>query len=334
MIEKPDILEGRILSCIQAEFEVSAVQLEFLPWGYDQDTAIYRATSENQISYFVKMRRGKLDLASVVLPRYLHDLGLKQVIPPFPAKTGKLWASMEPYNLSMYPFIEGQNGYAASLSSSHWIEFGRALKNFHALDVPRFLAPIIRSDQFSDRWRRLLETLLAQMASGIVNDPVAAETVALMQANRDLILELIHRADHFASQLAKRPVKLILCHGDIHAGNLLSGFDGALYLVDWDTLVFAPKERDLMFVGAGLGGQRFPPEEEEAYFYQGYGEAEINHAALAYYRYARIIEDIAIFCQQLVFSDEGGEDRRQSLNYLKSNFEPGGTIEIARRSDA
>ncbi len=26
----------------------------------------------------------------------------------------------------------------------------------------------------------------------------------------------------------------------------------ALYIVDWDTLIFAPKERELMFIGAGI----------------------------------------------------------------------------------
>jgi spectinomycin phosphotransferase len=54
---------------------------------------------------------------------------------------------------------------------------------------------------------------------------------------------------------------------------------------------------------------------------------------LAYYRYERIIEDIAIYCEELLLTDEGGEDREQSLRYLKSNFLPVGTIEIAYRAD-
>ena len=41
-----------------------------------------------------------------------------------------------------------------------------------------------------------------------------------------------------------------------------------------------------------------------------------------------------MYCEQLLLSNDGGADREQALRYLKSNFEPGGTIEIAYRADA
>ena len=68
-------------------------------------------------------------------------------------------------------------------------------------------------------------------------------------------------------------------------------------------------------------------------FYQGYGQTNINQIAIAYYRYERIIEDIAVYCEQILLSDEGGQDRKQSLEHLKSNFLPRSTIEVARESD-
>lgn len=73
---------------------------------------------------------------------------------------------------------------------------------------------------------------------------------------------------------------------------------GSLFIVDWDTLVFAPKERDLMFIGAGLG-ENWCMQNEEKFFYQGYSQTNINLEAICYYRYERIIEDIVVFCQQI-----------------------------------
>ena len=127
--------------------------------------------------------------------------------------------------------------------------------------------------------------------------------------------------------------RLSLCHSDVHAGNVLIGADDAFYIVDWDNPILAPKERDLMFVGGGQGFTGHTPQEEEMLFYRGYGETEIDPPALAYYRYERIVTDIAVYCEQLFLSDAGGEDRAQSLQHLKSNFLPNGTIEIAYKSD-
>jgi len=130
-----------------------------------------------------------------------------------------------------------------------------------------------------------------------------------------------------------QPPDFILCHADIHGWNLLIDNAGALYMVDWDTLIFAPRERDLMFIGGALGNSGYTPQEEETLFYQGYGQTNINQTAIAYYRYERIVEDIAVFCEQIFLSNEGGEDRKQALDYLQSNFLPDGTIARAYHSD-
>ena len=159
------------------------------------------------------------------------------------------------------------------------------------------------------------------------------KTAVFLQSKHADILDLVQRTEQLAQKLQTHTPKFILCHADIHAWNLLITDDGTLYMVDWDTLIFAPKERDLMFIGGGLGGNGRSPHEEETLFYQGYGQTEINQTALAYYRYERIIEDIAIECEQIFLSDDNNLDRQQALINLKSNFRPNGTIALARKAD-
>ncbi|MFN2221979.1 MAG: hypothetical protein ACK2UH_05475, partial [Candidatus Promineifilaceae bacterium] len=53
----------------------------------------------------------------------------------------------------------------------------------------------------------------------------------------------------------------------------------------------------------------------------------------AYYRYERIIADIAVISEQLFSGTDSLEDRRQFFGYLTSNFLPGHTIEMATRAD-
>jgi len=233
----------------------------------------------------------------------------------------------------LYPFIEGQNGYEVNLSDAQRVEFGAALKKFHTANIPSEITNGISREMFSPRWRETVKLFVKRVENETYKDSVATDLAKFLKIKRDETLELVERAERLASMLQAQPPEFILCHGDIHAWNLLIDTNGALYMVDWDTLILAPKERDLMFVGGGLGGNGHTLQEEETLFYQGYGQTQINPIAIAYYRYERIIEDIAVYCEQIFLSDEGGEDREQSLEHLKSNYLPGHTIEIAYQSD-
>ena len=155
-----------------------------------------------------------------------------------------------------------------------------------------------------------------------------------MKIKQPDILELVSHAELYARILQVRTLELVLCHADLHAGNLLIDNDNHFYIVDWDDPILAPKERDLMFIGGGLGFAGRTPQEEERLFYQGYGQVQVDPVALSYYRFERIIQDIAIFCNELTYQTGSDEDREQSLHYLRSNFVPGGTVERAYAAGA
>jgi spectinomycin phosphotransferase len=333
MLEKPDLHDEQIIACLQNEYGLRAVQVAFLPLGADRDTAVYRAVADDETPYFVKLRQGVFDETSVALPKCLSDQGIVQIIAPLATKAGQLWTNLDAFRLILYPFVEGHDGYEIDLSDRHWVDFGAALKRIHTAAVPPALIRRIQQETFSPQWREIVKTFLGRVEDEAFDDPAAGKLAALLRARHDQILDLVGRAERLARALLSRPLEFILCHSDIHAGNILMDANGAFYIVDWDNPILAPKERDLMFVGGGQMGAGHTPQEEETLFYRGYGQTQIDPTALAYYRYERIIEDIAVFCEQIFLTDEGGKDREQSFLYLASNFVPNGVLEIAYRSD-
>jgi spectinomycin phosphotransferase len=333
MLEKPDLQDDAIVARLQDAYGLSIDQVAFLPIGADRSTAVYRAVTSDGTSYFAKLRQGAFDETSVALPRYLSDQSIAQIIAPLRTVTGELWASLGGYLVILYPFIEGRNGFEVALTDRQWVDFGAALKRIHTVQVDSVLVKHIRRESYSPRWRKAVRAFLEHIDDTSYNEPVAAKLAAFLSAKRNEVLDLVARAERHAETLRSRSLEFVLCHYDIHAGNILiDTTTNAFYIVDWDDPILAPKERDLMFIGGGVGGVWNTPREE-ALFYQGYGSAEIDPVALAYYRYERIIEDIAVYCEQLLLTDEGGRDREQSLEYLRSNFAPNNTIEIAYRSD-
>jgi spectinomycin phosphotransferase len=318
---------------LSVEYGIPIKLVTFLPLGADVNTAVYRLSTPDHTEYFFKIRSGRFDETAVALPKYLSDRGIRQIIPPIPTTSGRLWGQLDDYKTIHFPFINGRNGYEVTLSDAHFAEFGLALKQIHSLDIPPEISGRIRREHYSAEGRQLVRESLDMVQTETYEDPTAQEMALTMQAERQVILDLIERTERLAEILQAQPPQMILCHTDIHAGNILIGEDGAFYIVDWDEVTMAPKERDLMYPGSGLLASKRSPEEEERLFYQAYGPTTINSAAIAYYRYERIIQDLFEYCKHLLLSDEGGEDRAQSLYYFKSNFLPNATIDIAYQMD-
>ena len=326
MLEKPDLPEASIISRLQAEYGLKDTQVTFLPIGADVNTAVYRVVTPNHTAYFLKLRKGNFAEITVTLPHFLKTQGIQQIIGPLPARSGRLWGSLDAYAMILYPFIAGKDAYELEPSDRQWIDFGAALRKIHTIQPPPALSEQIHRETYSPQWREEVKTFQAQAERTVFNDPTAAKMAAFMAARRHEIDALVARADQLGRQLLARSPQMVLCHSDIHAGNLHLCPDGSLYIVDWDAPIFSPKEHDLDLIG---GSWTWSSPRQEALFYQGYGNVEIDLAALQYYRCERIILDIAEYGEQMFLSDAGGEDREQGYEYFTSNFLPGHEIELA-----
>jgi spectinomycin phosphotransferase len=333
MLEKPNLPDEKIIACLQADYRLRVATIVFLPLGADLNTAVYRVIVEDGTSYFLKLRSGVFDETSVTLPKFLSDQGIAEIIAPLATQAGQLWANLDAFKVIVYPFVEGRNGYEVDLSDRHWIEFGAALKRIHNTVVPPALIDHIQRETYSSKWRESVRAFMVRIETDTYDDLVAVDMAAFLQTKRVEVLDLVERTEQCAQGLRAHSPEFVLCHSDLHAGNVLITTGGALYLVDWDTLILAPKERDLMYAGGGQFGEARTPHEEERLFYWGYGPMAIDQRALAYYRYERIVEDIAVECEQIFLTSGSGKDREQALRYFISNFQPNGVVEIAYRAD-
>ena len=331
MLEKPDIPDELIISHLQEEYHLHVAELTFLPLGADLGTAVYRVVAQDLTTFFLKLRKGFNEI-TIAVPLFLKSQGIEEIIVPFETKSRKFWANFGEYMMLLYPFIEGKDGFERELTDTHRKILGAALKEIHTTQLPPELKKFIPRETFDAKWREDLKSFQAQVETNSYKDPIAAKLAEFMKSKRNAISHLINRTEELAAEIQSQHLELVLCHTDFHGGNILIGEDDRLYIVDWDNPLLAPKERDLMFIGGGIDNI-WKSKREETVFYNGYGETEINLSALAYYLYERIIEDLAVTCQQLLLTDEGGEDRERSFGWFTSNFEPGRTIEIARRTD-
>jgi spectinomycin phosphotransferase len=332
MLEKPDIQDHEIIACLQVEYGLRIIQIAFLPLGGNLCTAVYRAVAEDGTPYFCKLRCSDFEEISVEVPRFLSEQGIAQIIPPLPSKTGRLWAQLEAFHVILYPFVEGTSGFEERLTERQWADLGTALQRIHTLRLPTALSQKMERENYSPESRDICREVLQRLENERFDDPIMAGLAAFLLPKRETILEFIGHAERLARVLASRSTEMMLCHSDIHPGNLFIDKNGTLFIVDWDSTVLAPKERDLMFIGGGQGYVGVNDQEEEAHFYRYYDRSAVDPLAMAYYRYERNLYDLSVECPRIFSSTLNAQDRARSLEIVTWLFLPGSSIEMAHKS--
>lgn len=320
------------MECLNANYGIAATRLLLLPLGADMSASVYKAETYAGASYFVKLKsRSSYDL-SVELLALLQASGIQQIIPPIKTTDGKLTQYINDFTLTVRPFINGKNGFCYHLIDDQWVALGKILKQVHAFDVPASIKDRIRKENYSSKWREAVQALDAHLDDNLTGDEPALKLQAFMKEHKTVIDRLVNRAQALGEKIQEQAPEFVLCHSDIHGGNVLIDENGSIFIVDWDDPIMAPKERDLMFIGGGVANVWNHPHEEE-FFYKGYGKTEINNTILSYYRHERIVEDIAEYGQALLLTSNGGEDRLEMYKQFRGCFEPNGVVDIAFKTD-
>src|SRR5687767_10942912 len=127
MLEKPDIADKLIVSRLQEQYGLHVAELTFLPLGADMGTATYRAATDQGETYFLKLRKGFEEI-TVTVPLFLKSQGMQEIIAPFETRSKRAWADFNEYQMILYPFIDGTDGFHLALSDRQKRNLGAALK--------------------------------------------------------------------------------------------------------------------------------------------------------------------------------------------------------------
>jgi len=320
-----------IIECLGMHYGIKTSELTLLPGGADLNATVYKANT-NASSYFVKLMHGLGREAGLTILELLRINGVQQVIGPIKTIQDQFVQVIGDSSLIVFPFIEGKNGFDCHLVDHQWITLGQALKQIHAIAVPPAVQNLIRRETYSPKWREAIRSLYDRIEAGLDGDEIASRLIHFMMDHRTIIFRLVDRAQKFSEEVQRLAPELVLCHSDIHAGNVLIGKNEDIYIVDWDDPILAPKERDLMFIGGGVAGVWNKPDEVKL-FYEGYGETTVNTSILAYYRHERILEDIVIYAQELIGNPSRDRNKVIIYNHLASMFEPRNVVEIALETE-
>ena len=331
MIEKPDNCDEKIITALNDNYSIHVSEIEFLPIGNDASAFSYRVEAADGNSYFLKLKSKFSNLAALLVPRFLKDHGIEQVVAPIPSKTQKLIAEVDSSALILYPFISGNEAMQVGMSDEQWTELGSVLNQIHFTGLPPEISRSVHRERFVPKWSKPVRDLQKQINGQNFDDPYQKELADFWKEKQETIQAVIERTELIGNHLQYVDLDFVLCHADIHPANILITQEQDIFIVDWDDTLFAPKERDLMFM---LSDDTIHTREEQMFF-NGYGESQIHQLALAYYRYEWCLQEIGDFGERVFLTkDIGAITKQDSVEGFIKLFSQGDVIETAFNTSA
>jgi spectinomycin phosphotransferase len=148
----------------------------------------------------------------------------------------------------IYPFIDGVSTFTG-MTNEHWRELGSIFKQIHQVPVPIEGFELLRKETFDAGeyiwWIRDFETQpLHVRDGGSVSQRALRADWLTHQAT---IHTAVNSLEKLAGVLQKQSGPDVFCHADLHPANLSRDSKGHVFVIDWDDVMLAPKERDFIF---------------------------------------------------------------------------------------
>lgn len=238
-----------------------------------------------------------------------HEAGLSCVVAPLRTAADDVVVPLgDRYALALYPHVGGRSGsFSDALSREETVELVGMLAELHDLPTSSLS---LGHESFEIPGRVKLEGSLTRLADAAHWTGGYGERVRqLLTRHPDLLTRALTEHDRLVEAAGPQADRMVLTHGEPHPGNLLRSEYG-LRLIDWDTALLAPPERDVWLVDARSDGRASAA-------YATLTGRRLQPELLARYDLAWSLADIADFVETLRGAPEKTEDTGWSWDALE-----------------
>jgi spectinomycin phosphotransferase len=215
------------------------------------------------------------------------------------------------YAVTVSPLIDGESSeYGPYEGPDDRRVMGGVLGRLHSA-TGRVPTDLPRREDFALPSRAALVEALHDLDRNWDFGPFAEPARKLLQVSAHELERRLQEYDELAAGVRESSDSWVITHGEPHRANVIRDPQGGVHLVDWDTTLIAPRERDLqMVLDQDLTGWH---EYRELA-----GAASLNHEALQLYRWWWELADIAVFVAGFRRPHERTEDTIASWENLAS----------------
>ena len=297
MFGPPPLPASSVKSSIEAAWGLALASVEYAPIGY------------GSYHWHVWSRGGGRWLATLdkedgrpLVAAYELAFELASSFPfvrgPRVHSGGRVTYSIDGWLLSLWPWLDGDEQRFDEPVLSVVAQHLRRLHDHRSIAR----VPLLTEDWAIPGRLQLVEAL-EDRGDGI--GPYRRETVARVAANRDTVHDLLDRYDGLVDSVAATS-GMVITHGEPNPRNVIGDGTG-VWLIDWDTVRWAPRERDLWALG------------DESAWRDAYGrDVRCSEEALEVYRLQWTLVELADFVPALLEATGGTPDLDVAMREVRS----------------
>jgi spectinomycin phosphotransferase len=296
------------------------MSINFLPLG--EDGWVYKVVDENEKKWFLKLK-SKFNKASIVLPSYLKNTLNYDFIPEtLKTNDGDYTAEIDGLSMIVQQYLDGQE-LRENVTDEFRVQVGKNLKKLFdsVASVPQSIIDLLPQETFN-RHLEMAEEVIQIASTNNRENTIEKELGEFIKSQDEKVSLIIKRTKELGEKLRQQNLQFGICHADIHTSNILVNKEDKLYFIDWESVMLAPRERDLVFYSEGLGINKN--------ILDGYDTSySWNKELLIYYKYEWVVQEIADYGKQVFFSHCSEKQKEYALEKFVELFNPNDVVEDA-----
>lgn len=316
LVPPVDFDESHLLQALQERWGFAGAQLAYNPVG--SGSHHWLAKSHTGQELFVKadafdepveFERLKAVYGTATVLRQQADLPF--VVAPVATVDGTAtWCAADKYVVTVYPLIDGTSGSFGD----NWTRYERdevlaLLSLLHA--ATDTVVGIVPYDDVQIERRGDLVKVLQCLDSRWDTGPYGEPARSLLHPKAEAIRRALESCDKAAASVLASPDAWVVTHGEAHPGNFMRT-DDALFLIDWETVLLAPPERDLWLVSS---------EVSDLEAYRSTRQRPVDVEALRFFELRWILVDIARCTAEFVSKHAESPNLREELDVLRESLD-------------
>ncbi len=326
MFDEPaDLTCDRIRVALAEHWGLAAWGVRYAPLGFGSHHWIVER-SDGEPAWFVTADRladgnaFETLNATAAATFELAEQGLEFVLAGLADRAGRLVVPLDgSWAMQVYPYVIGQaSGFGRWEDPGERHQIATLLRRLHDAipppSLPRWDSAIPQRDALTAAF----DDLGRPWSTG----PYADAVRGLLAERRAAVERRLARYDALVNSVESTSALWVVSHGEPHAGNVIRT-DGAMLLIDWDTVRRVPKERDLVNAFDDGTTDLQNTDAIEAYQHTA-GRVTLHEESVQLFRLWWGLAEICAYAAHFRGPQRDGEDVRLSwravLQYLPAGY--------------